>query len=114
MRRRLCEGNRVSKLEQDTDHALIVARLVQRILCYAAARAGNVASGAVTPELAALLLQRYGRGIIDTVIDVYGCPRVVAKLFRVLDEETTRIDPLWIEHEGLVWVGHRAEDVYLG
>ncbi|SHI11849.1 hypothetical protein [Pollutimonas bauzanensis] len=71
-----------------------IERLVLQVREYASGRATDVARGAETPKLAALLLQKYGAGVIDAVATIFDSPRVADPINRVVDEETALIDPL--------------------
>ncbi|MCL4182084.1 MAG: hypothetical protein KJ011_01395 [Burkholderiaceae bacterium] len=91
-----------------------VEQLVQQVRDYADGRAKDVARNAETPRLAALLLQKYGRGVIDAVATIYGSPRAADAIGRALDEETVRIDPDWREHDRERWAGRPADVVAKG
>lgn len=88
---------------------VVIKRLVQQVKDYANGRAECVARGAETPRLAALLLQKYGLGVVDTVTVIYDTPRAADPIFQVLDEETTKIDPQWRTHELQRWKGRPAD-----
>lgn len=91
----------------DKEHA--VAQLVRQVRDYAGGRANDVARGAETPRLAALLLQKYGRGVADAVATIYDSPRAADAIYQALDEETARIDPDWREHDRERWAGRPAD-----
>ncbi len=93
------------------DEQLAVERLVSRVRQYAAGRANDVARGAETPRLAALLLQKFGRGVAETVAEIYGSPRAADPIDTVVDEEVAKIDPLWREHDRERWAGRPADVV---
>jgi hypothetical protein len=80
-----------------------VERLVRQVRQYAGGRAKDVERGAETPRLAALLVQKYGRGVADAAAVLLGNPRSADAIFRVVDEETARIDPMWREHDRERW-----------
>ena len=73
---------------------------------YARQRAKDVARGAETPRLAALLVQKYGEGVV-----VFDSARSVDPVMSVVDEEVSRIDPLWQEHNRERWAGRPADVV---
>lgn len=75
-----------------------VESLVAQVRSYAESRANDVARGAETPRLAALLLQHYGRGVIDAAGVIFDSLRAADPISAVLDEETAKIDPEWREH----------------
>ena len=93
------------------DQQVAVARLVQQVKDYANGRAQDVARGAETPRLAALLVQKYGRGVVDAVATVFDSPRAADPISRAVDDETEKIDPLWREHERERWAGRPADVV---
>ncbi len=91
------------------DETFAIERLVLQVREYASGRAKDVARGAETPLLAALLLQKYGRGVVDAVAMIFDNPRVADPISRVLDEETAVIDPLWREHNRHRWAARPAD-----
>ncbi|ECY2643958.1 hypothetical protein F6863_19465 [Salmonella enterica] len=78
---------------------------------YARQRAKDVARGAETPRLAALLVQKYGKGVVDALAVVFDSPRAADPVMTVVDEEVSRIDPLWREHDRERWDGRPADVV---
>lgn len=78
---------------------------------YARQRAKDVARGAETPRLAALLVQKYGKGVVDALAVVFVSARSVDPVMSVVDEEVSRIDPLWQEHNRERWAGRPADVV---
>lgn len=93
------------------DKQVAVERLVGLVKDYANGRAKDVARGAETPRLAALLVQKYGRGIVDAVGIIFDSPRAVDPISKVVDDETAKIDPLWREHDRERWAGRPADVV---
>jgi hypothetical protein len=87
-----------------------VEQLTGKVKLYATGRARDVARGAETAQLAALLLQKYGLGIVEAVSTIFESPRAADPIFRVLEEETAKIDPQWREHAQARW-GARPADV---
>lgn len=76
-------------------------QLAIRVKDYASVRTKNVARGAETPTLAALLLQQYALGIQDSVAIIFDENRVALDCFRSfvdVDAEIAKIDPQWREH----------------
>lgn len=78
---------------------------------YARQRAKDVARGAETPRLAALLVQKYGKGVVDALAVVFDSARSADPVMAVVDEEVSRIDPLWQEHNRERWAGRPADVV---
>lgn len=93
------------------DEHVAVKRLEQQVKDYAHARSKDVARGAETPRLAALLVQKYGRGVADAVAEIFGGPRAADLISKVVDDETAKIDPLWREHDRERWAGRPADVV---
>lgn len=65
--------------------------------------------GGERPRLAALLVQKYGRGIVDAVTLLYDSSRAADPISRVVDEETAIIDPDWRENDRLRRVSKPAD-----
>lgn len=84
-------------------------RLARYILDYATGRASDVARGAETPHLAALLLQKYGLGIVAAADVTLGIQANIT-LRKILDKEVAQIDPQWQEHAKERWA-HAPADV---
>lgn len=93
------------------DEKIAVYRIVQKVKDYADGRAMDVARGAETPRLAALLVQKYGLGIVDAVAAIFESPEVVGPIAKLVDDEVVRIDPLWQEHAKERWAGRPADVV---
>ncbi|WP_433947018.1 hypothetical protein [Paenibacillus sp. SN-8-1] len=91
------------------DENLAIDSLVLKVKEYADGRAKDVERGAETPRLAALLLQKYGLGVIEAVSMIYDTPRAADPISKVLDEETTKINPQWREHDRERWTGRPAD-----
>lgn len=88
---------------ENQDKEIIIEKLILKIKEYAKGRKSNVIRGAETPILAALLLQKYGIGIIEATAIIYDSPRITDQLYRILDEEVFQIDPDWEEHGRKRW-----------
>lgn len=95
------------------DEQFAVEHLVRQVREYANGRASDVARGAETPRLAALLVQKYGRGVVDAVAAIYDSQRAADPISKVVEEETAKIDPLWREHDRERWAGRPADVVSL-
>jgi len=94
------------------DEKIAIDSLALKVKDYANGRAKDVERGAETPRLAALLLQKYGLGVIDTVSLIFGTPRAADPISHVLDIETAKIDPQWREHNRERWAGRPADLSY--
>jgi hypothetical protein len=88
---------------------LAVEKLVMEIREYARGRASDVARGAETPQLAALMLQKYGLGVVRAVGIIFESPRAADPVMSVLDEETVKIDPEWRQHDRQRWESRPAD-----
>lgn len=80
------------------DEKNVIDKLVQEVINYASSRKKDIVRGVDTPRLAALLLQKYGVGVIDAVSILFDSPSVAVPIYQVLDEKTAKIDPQWQEH----------------
>ena len=74
----------------------------------------NIVRGVDTPRLSALLLQKYGVGVIDTVSILFDSPSVASPIYQVLDEKTAKIDPQWQEHMQERWAVRPADIIVMG
>ena len=91
------------------DEPAAVAILVEKVREYARGRQRDVARGAERPRLAALLVQKYGRGVADAIAAIYDSPRAADPISRVVDEETAIIDPDWKETDRQRWAARPAD-----
>ena len=91
------------------DEKVIVERLVRELQDYARGREQDVARGAETARLAALLLQKYGFGMAKAVEVACDSPRAADLIMSVLDAETIKIDPDWHEHDRARWSARPAD-----
>lgn len=91
------------------DEQTAVALLTKKVREYAQARQQDVARGAERPRLAALLVQKYGLGIVDTVALLFESPRAADPISKVVDEETAIIDPDWQENDRQRWAARPAD-----
>lgn len=93
------------------EQEIIINKIISKIKEYAHERMNNVERGTETPKLAALILQKYGSGMIDAVAIFYDNPRTTDTIYKVLDEETSKIDEDWEKHNKERW-DSRPADVY--
>ncbi len=93
------------------DENLAVEALSRALKNQANGRASDVERGAETPRLSALLLQKYGRGLIDAVQIIFDNRRAADPLSELLDAETAKIDPDWRDHDRDRWAGSPADVV---
>lgn len=84
-------------------------RLIAKIRDYARDRASNVTRGAETPHLAALLLEKYGRGMVDAAAELFDGRAMMDRIQAVVDEEVTRTDPDWKANAHRRWAGRPAD-----
>lgn len=90
----------------------VVEQLERQIREFARSRAKDVERGAETPRLAALILQKYGRGVVDAVSTIFDSPRVADPIYKAIDEETFLIDPNWKEHDRERWKWRPADIMF--
>lgn len=91
------------------DKQVTIERLVRKVKEYAAGRTKDVKRGAETPRLAALLVQKYGRGLCDATVEIFEDFRAADPISAAVDAETAKIDPLWREHNEERWAGRPAD-----
>lgn len=91
------------------DEQAVIKMLIEKVREYARDRQRNVARGAERPRLAALLVQKYGRGIADAVAAIYDSPREADSISRIVDEETAIIDSDWQENDRQRWAARPAD-----
>ncbi|WP_026431863.1 hypothetical protein [Paracidovorax oryzae] len=96
------------------DQKFTINLLIRQVEEYAAGKIGDVARGSETPRLAALLMQKYGRGIVDAVAVVFDDPRIADPISTAVDEATSEIDPAWREHDRERWAGFRSDVTCIG
>lgn len=101
--------NTVSNAPAHLLSAATEERLVQQAKDYALGHFKDVARGAETPRLSALLIQKYGRGMADAVATICDNPRAADTIGKVVDEETANLDPIWREHDRERWAGRPAD-----
>lgn len=88
-----------------------ILMLVEHVRDYARSRANDVARGAETPRLAALLVQKYGRGVTDAAAIIFDDRRAADPVGAVVDEEASKIDPDWKTHDRERWAARPADIV---
>lgn len=86
-----------------------IEALVREVQHYAEDRRSDVARGAETPRLAALILQKYGLGMAKAAAVIFDSPRAADSIMTVLDEETAKIDPNWRDNARLRWAARPAD-----
>lgn len=101
------------KIEEERFYKKVnkIENLVFKIEEYAKGKINDVKRGAETPILAALLLQKYGEGIIQSVITIYDDNRIADFIQVTLDREVSKIDPEWREHAKERWERRPADIV---
>jgi hypothetical protein len=96
-------------MEAHMDQYVAAGMLIEKIREYAQGRAANVARGAETPRLAALLVQKYGRGMVDAMTLIYDSQRAADAVSLAADHETSLIDPGWRNHDRERWATRPAD-----
>ncbi len=87
----------------------LIESMTELVREHARARAKDVARGAETPRLAALMLQKYGAGIVDAAATILDSAGAVRPISEVLDIEVARLDPLWRENNTARWAAKPAD-----
>ncbi len=85
------------------EQGIVIEKIIYKIKEYAYGKMNDVKRGLETPRLAALLLQKYGCGMVDAVTVFYDTPRAADPIYKILDEETSKIDPEWRMHNKERW-----------
>ena len=81
------------------DQDMALKRMIYMVKEFARSRRDDVSRGAETPRLAALMIQKYGRGVADAAALFYTDNSTANLVQNAVDEETTAIDPDWREHD---------------
>ena len=95
---------------EDTITVPLSAALVtlqQRLWAYAQNRQKDVHQGRETAELAALLVQKYGYGMVDTARELLG-DEVATPLLATVNAAVAALDPAWQQHARLRWAARPA------
>lgn len=79
------------------------ARLVLKFDEYASHRQADVLKGLETPELAALLVQKYGQGMIDAIETIFPDSMPLQDFQETIDRWVSSIDPNWRSNMQLRW-----------
>ncbi len=82
--------------------------ILRKLADYAQGRKSDVARGAETPHLAALLLQKYGYGLCDAFGEVFGRGEL-GPTYADVDHAVEEIDPDWRENGKKRWAGRPAD-----
>jgi len=103
---------------KEINEQLLLAAFEQMVRDYAKRRENDVRRGAESPHLAALLVQKYGLGILDTAflfLDTIGglqnVGTILNELGKTVDDAVVKIDPLWREHAQERWAMRPADVV---
>ena len=99
-------------LNQTANEVLATASLERLINAYANIRATSVARGAETPQLAALLLRKYGAGMADAVTAIFDDASAAVPLTQLVDREVEKLDPQWRGHARDRWEATPAARKY--
>lgn len=98
------------------DNSELVSNCILLVKSYAKSRASDVARGAESPRLAALLVQKFGLGVSSTATlllrDSY--KEGLRFLGEAIDREVEAIDPLWRENAKIRWKGNPADIIAFG
>lgn len=75
------------------------------------ARKKDVARGAETQHLAGLLVQKYGYGLCDAFVEIFGS-QFDGPTYGDVDRAVAEIDPQWQENAKKRWAGRPAKISY--
>jgi len=93
------------------DEQIAVERLIQMVKDFAHSRKNDVARSAETPHLAALLVQKYGLGVVEAAAVLFDSRHTADPIYQAVDDEVEEIDPDWREHGRERWAGRPADVV---
>lgn len=79
------------------------------VMEYAQSRKFEVARGTETPRLAATLLRQYGEALADAASFLGAPVEVASGLRRMIDQQSTDIDPQWLRHQWERQAAKRAD-----
>ncbi len=66
-------------------------------------RKSDIITGAETKRLSALLFRKYASGLIDSLSELAGTPRVTDQIQKIADRMTSEIDPDWKSNDKERW-----------
>lgn len=78
-------------------------RILGKLNGYAAARVKDVARGLEQPELAGLLVQKYGYGLVDAFAEAFPEYAGVLLTYRDVDRAVETVDPNWKATQSARW-----------
>jgi hypothetical protein len=96
------------------DSTAIQAVLAHRLWDYTLRRQQAVQAGHETADLAGVLVQHYGYGMVETVRAFLGLDGevVVTPLLAVVDQAVAHLDPDWKPHATQRWAARPARLAY--
>ena len=96
------------------DSMAINTVVTHRLWDYALRRQHAVQAGHETAELAGVLVQHYGYGMVETVRALLGSDGelVATPLLAVVDQAVVHLDPAWDQHATQRWAARPARLVY--
>lgn len=89
--------------------AEIERRFKDKLIEEAEGRKNDVKRGAETPRLAALMLQKYAKGLTDAVSLFADSVRAADNIYKLADLLIAEIDPDWREHDKQRWNARPAD-----
>lgn len=96
------------------DCPAVQAVLQHRLWDYTLRRQQAVQAGHETADLAGVLVQHYGYGMVETVRALLGSDgeRVATPLLAAVDQAVAHLDPDWAQHATQRWAARPARLVY--
>ncbi|MDF0490380.1 hypothetical protein PX554_19820 [Sphingomonas sp. H39-1-10] len=104
----IVEEGEVRAEEWRMDDRIAVEQLAALVRDYASGRESDVAAGRETPRLAALLVQKYGWGVHDAAVALFGSERA-RPVIDAADQAMVSIDPDWRRHDRERWEARPAD-----
>lgn len=97
-------------MADNMEQAIAAQKVIAKLNDYAQARSNDVARGLETPELAGVVVQKYGYGLCDAFWLVYET-KGPGPTYTDVDNAVASIDPHWRETQAKRWHSKAALDV---
>ena len=98
------------------DHPAVQTVLTHRLWDYTLRRQQAVQAGHETADLAGVLMQQYGYGMVETMRALLGPDSevVATPLLAAIDQAVAHLDPEWKQHATQRWAARPARLAYDG
>ena len=96
------------------DHLAVQTVVTHRLWDYALRRQQAVQAGHETADLAGVLVQHYGYGLVEAVRTLLGPDGevVATPLLAAIDQAVAHLDPAWQQHATQRWAARPARLAY--